>query len=163
MSALDCQPRLEQLHDEGTRWRNSLALNLTAQSSRGDSDDGNTSLEHTLIGVSSGADYRLTPKFITGLGLGYGRDVTNVGDNGTESRAKAYSVAAYGSDRPEPDLFVDGLAGYSSLDFDSKRYVISPFGKLSSSRSNLDMFTETGAECQDRYHVFSDDRKLATS
>ncbi len=199
--------RLEQLHDEGTRRRNSLALNLTAQSSRGDSDalslrgpeafgnqrdelafwssgyvnfgsrdDGAIDLDHTLIGVSAGADYRFTPKFTAGLGLGYGRDVTDIGSNGTESRAEAFSLAAYGSYRPKPGFFIDGLAGYSSLNFDSKRYVtwtgdmatgtrrgeqyfaaltagyelrrdgvlISPYGRLSGSRSTLDMFTENG-------------------
>ncbi|WCR02156.1 autotransporter domain-containing protein [Paracoccus saliphilus] len=199
--------RLEQLHDEGTRRRNSIVLNLVAQSSRhdsdslslrgperfgnqssdlafwsggyvnfGSSDDDGIDLDHTLVGISAGADYRFTPKFTAGLGLGYGRDVTDIGNNGTESRARAISMAAYGSYRPKPGFFIDGLAGYSSLDFDSKRYVtstgdmatgtrggeqlfaaltagyehrrdgllISPYGRLSGSRSTLDMFTEEG-------------------
>ncbi|MET3579039.1 uncharacterized protein with beta-barrel porin domain [Mesorhizobium robiniae] len=143
----------------------------------GKNDDGALKLESTLVGVSAGADYRFSPQLTAGLGFGYGRDVTDVGDNGTESHAKAISIAAYGSYRPVPGFFLDGLAGYSSLDFDSERYVtgtgdfasgtrsgdqifasfsagyeyrrdgllISPYGRLSGSRSRLDGFTETGA------------------
>lgn len=214
--------RLEQLHDEGTRRRNSIVLNLVAQSAPHDSDSmslrgperfGNQSndlafwsggyvnfgssgndgidLDHTLVGISAGADYRFTPKFTAGLGLGYGRDVTDIGENGTESRAKALSMAAYGSYRPKPGFFIDGLAGYSSLDFDSKRYVtstgdmatgtrggeqifaaltagfehredgllISPYGRLSASRSTLDMFSEEGGGV---YNLTYDEQVIET-
>ncbi|TKT69198.1 autotransporter outer membrane beta-barrel domain-containing protein [Aquamicrobium sp. LC103] len=143
----------------------------------GTNDNGAINLDHTLVGVSAGVDYRFTSELTAGFGLGYGRDVTEVGSNGTESRAEAFSLAAYGSYRPVPGLFIDGLAGYSAMSFDSLRHVtatgdyatgtrggdqffasltagyeyrnegllISPYGRLSGSRSTLDAFTETGA------------------
>lgn len=143
----------------------------------GTKDDGAINLDHTLVGVSGGVDYRFTPQFTAGFGIGYGRDVTDVDFNGTETRAEAFSLAAYGSYRPVPGFFLDGVAGYSTMSFDSRRYVtesgdfaggsrsgdqlfasltagyeyrndgllISPYGRLSGSRSTLDAFAETGA------------------
>ncbi|WP_162375604.1 autotransporter domain-containing protein [Ancylobacter sp. TS-1] len=47
----------------------------------------------------------------------------DVGENGTESRASAYSAALYGSYKLTDDLFIDALLGGSWLDFDSTRFV----------------------------------------
>lgn len=89
----------------------------------GTSDDGGIDLDHTTVGISGGMDYRFTQQFIAGLGMGYSRDETDVGDNGTESKAHALSFAAYGSYQPAPAVFIDGLIGYSFMDFDSRRFV----------------------------------------
>src|SRR5690606_27108481 len=89
----------------------------------GTNDDGAINLDHTLVGVSAGVDYRFTPQLTAGFGVGYGRDVTEAGSNDTESRAEAFSLAAYGSYRPVPGFFLDGLDGYSTMTFDSVRYV----------------------------------------
>ncbi|GHC68622.1 autotransporter domain-containing protein [Limoniibacter endophyticus] len=227
--------RLEQLHDEGDRRKNSVGVNINAQMSqranafveeedRGDvaarealerampttsekasveplfapvpegrdsnwafwtggyvnfgtNDNNDFNLEHTLVGVSGGADYRFSRTFTAGFGAGYGHEKTDVGSHGTESRAEAFSLAAYGSYRPAPGIFFDGLAGYSTLQFDSRRFVtatediargkrsgdqwfasistgyehrrdgrlVSPYARLSASRSVLDGTTETGA------------------
>lgn len=47
----------------------------------------------------------------------------DVGENGTESRASAYSAALYGSDKLTDDLVIDALLGGGGLDFYSTRFV----------------------------------------
>ncbi|MDQ0995413.1 uncharacterized protein with beta-barrel porin domain [Phyllobacterium ifriqiyense] len=105
----------------------------------GTNDDGAIKLDNTLVGVSAGVDYRFNPNLTAGIGVGFGRDSTDVGDNGTESRAEAFSIAAYGSYRPVPGFFLDGLAGYSTMSFDSERYVTST-GDFASGKRNGDQF-----------------------
>jgi uncharacterized protein with beta-barrel porin domain/carbon monoxide dehydrogenase subunit G len=88
----------------------------------GTSDQDAIHLSHTLVGLSAGADYRFLPSFVAGFGVGYGRDVSDVGSSGTQSKGEALSTAFYGSFHPGP-VYVDGLLGYSHLSFDSRRYV----------------------------------------
>ncbi|WP_373377784.1 putative Ig domain-containing protein [Cupriavidus nantongensis] len=77
----------------------------------------------TTGGVTAGADYRFSDQLTLGIGFGYGRDSTDVGSAGTRSTADSFSAALYGSYRPQPSLFIDGVAGYGSLSFDSRRWV----------------------------------------
>ncbi|SPA24752.1 conserved hypothetical protein [Cupriavidus taiwanensis] len=77
----------------------------------------------TTGGVTAGVDYRFSDQLTLGIGFGYGRDSTDVGSAGTRSTADSFSAALYGSYRPQPSLFVDGVAGYGSLSFDSRRWV----------------------------------------
>lgn len=97
-------------------------------------------LDSTLVGVSGGVDYRFTPKFVGGLGFGYGRDKTDVGGNGTESQGRAWSMAAYGSYKPTPEIFIDGLFGYGLMDFDSRRYVTATGDFATGSRGGQQIF-----------------------
>jgi uncharacterized protein YhjY with autotransporter beta-barrel domain len=89
----------------------------------GQRDSGKLDLDYTLVGVSGGIDYRFSERFVAGFGVGYGRDRTDIGDNGTESRANAYSAAVYGSFKPIDNFFIDALVGGSILDFDSTRFI----------------------------------------
>ncbi|EPD2329725.1 autotransporter domain-containing protein [Cronobacter sakazakii] len=84
--------------------------------------DATMRLSHTLVGVSTGVDYRFTPTVTAGVGMGFGRDVSDIGDTGTRSNGRSLSTALYASYHPDA-VFVDGLLGYSRLDFDSKRHV----------------------------------------
>ncbi|WP_186445098.1 autotransporter domain-containing protein [Mesorhizobium sp. J18] len=111
----------------------------------GTNDDGAINLDHTLVGVSAGVDYRFTPQLTAGFGVGYGRDATDVGSNGTESRAEAFSLAAYGSYRPVPGFFIDGLAGYSTMSFDSERFVTATGEFAAGSRSGDQLFASLSA------------------
>jgi outer membrane autotransporter protein len=106
----------------------------------GTSNKYNIDLGHTLIGVSGGVDYRFSPSFIAGIGLGYGRDMVDVGTNGTHSNGQAFSGAIYGSYHPDNHIFVDGLLGYSALDFDSKRFVAPTSGFADGNRSGSQVF-----------------------
>jgi len=77
---------------------------------------------HTLAGVSTGADYRLSPELAVGAGVGFGREVNDIGNSGSRTISRATSSALYGSFHPGA-LYLDGLLGYSWLNFDSRRYV----------------------------------------
>ena len=106
----------------------------------GERDSGSLDLDYTMVGVSGGIDYRFSEQFIGGFGVGYGRDRTDIGSNGTESRASAYSAAIYGSYKPVDRLFIDGLLGGSWLDFDSGRFVTANGEFATGSRKGSQLF-----------------------
>ncbi|MHA6643785.1 cadherin-like beta sandwich domain-containing protein [Mesorhizobium sp. A623] len=194
--------RLEQLHDEGDRRRNSMDIRLGYRESNTDSDrndaqryldqmggggtpgllgyddgkdasnggnpssssgiqgpdlgpyaiwtggfvdfaerdKGGLDIDSTAVGISAGVDYRFSDRFVAGFGFGYGHDKSDVGDNGTESRANAYSAAIYGSYKPTDNLFLDGLIGGSWLDFDSNRFVTTTGDFAKGSRDGHQLF-----------------------
>ena len=88
-----------------------------------ESDNGSIDLDSTLVGISGGIDFRFSPNFVAGVGFGFGREKTDIGANGSESRGEAWSMAAYGCYKPTPDLFIDGLIGYGLMNFDSRRHI----------------------------------------
>ncbi|AYV46331.1 hypothetical protein CFHF_15635 [Caulobacter flavus] len=130
----------------------------------------------TTDGLTGGVDYRVNPDFAFGLGVGYGRDSSRVGKSGTKSRAESYSAGLYASLKTGEKTFLDGVLGYGTLDFDTRRYVtstgelvngerngdqvfgaltfgmehrtqtslLSPYGRVAYSRSQLDAFSENG-------------------
>lgn len=79
--------------------------------------------DFTTSGVSIGMDKRISNSLALGFGMGFARDRTDVGSDGSNSRAKGYSAIGYGSYQPGGNLFVDALIGAGALDFTSKRYV----------------------------------------
>jgi len=103
-------------------------------------DKGGLDIDSTTVGVSAGMDYRFSDRFVGGFGIGYGRDKSDIGDNGTESRGTAYSAAVYGSYKPVQNLFLDGLIGGSWLDFDSTRYVTGTGDFARGSRDGRQLF-----------------------
>jgi uncharacterized protein YhjY with autotransporter beta-barrel domain len=74
-------------------------------------------------GISMGADYRLSDQLTIGVGTGYSRDRSDIGENGSKSVGQSVVATAYGSFRPTPNIFIDGMLGYGALNFDSTRYV----------------------------------------
>ncbi|MEO8384629.1 MAG: Ig-like domain-containing protein [Betaproteobacteria bacterium] len=81
------------------------------------------SLDFSTAGVSMGVDRRFGDQLVLGAGLGFARDRTAIGSDGSNSRARAYSGIAYGSFQPSATTFIDGLIGIGWLDFKSQRYV----------------------------------------
>ena len=106
----------------------------------GERESGGLDLGHTMVGVSGGIDYRFSEQFIGGVGIGYGRDRTEIGANGTESRASAFSAALYGSYKPKDNLFIDGLLGGGWMDFDSTRFITGNGGFATGNRSGKQIF-----------------------
>ncbi|WP_339907546.1 autotransporter outer membrane beta-barrel domain-containing protein, partial [Pseudomonas guineae] len=101
-----------------------LAIWTSGSISMGDSGDASDSDQAFLTsGLSAGADYRWTPKLTVGLGFGYGRDKTDIGDNGSRSQADSYSLALYSSYRPIESIYLDAVLGYQRLSFDTRRYI----------------------------------------
>lgn len=95
----------------------------TAQFGRRDADGDMSGLRFSTDGVSVGIDRRVGERLVLGLGVGYGRDESTIGSNGSRSKAKGYSFALYGSFQPSVETFVDMLVGVSRIDFDSTRHV----------------------------------------
>lgn len=85
----------------------------------GDGGDFNTD------GVTVGSDLQVGQDLAVGAALGYGRDRTDVGDNGSRSDGEAFSMMLYASYSPGERLFVDALLGYQLLDYDLRRFVTS--------------------------------------
>jgi outer membrane autotransporter protein len=80
-------------------------------------------MRFTTDGVSLGADKRINAQTTLGAGLGFARDKTTFGPEGTKNTTDGTSFAAYGSYQPARNTYVDALLGYASLDMDSKRFV----------------------------------------
>ena len=75
-------------------------------------------------GITFGADRRISDKLVVGLGLGYGRDKTRIGTDGSENDGRGLSLAAYASYAPAPGSFIDGMLGFGNIEFDTRRYVV---------------------------------------
>ncbi|HEY1070305.1 MAG TPA: putative Ig domain-containing protein [Thermomonas sp.] len=107
---------------------------------------GNTSeLAFETDGVSAGADYRLNDRVVVGMGVGYGRDRTHVGENGSRSDARAYTFAGYASVNPGQRFFIDTVLGYQTLDFDLLRHVTTDGSTAAGSRKGSQWFGSVSA------------------
>ncbi|MGG1945749.1 putative Ig domain-containing protein [Trinickia sp. NRRL B-1857] len=104
----------------------------------------------TTGGITLGADYRLSEHFTFGAGIGYGHDRSDIGSDGTTSTGDAISIALYASYRPLPTLFVDGVAGYGTLNFDSQRWVGDMNAFAVGKRSGNEMFASLTAGYEHR-------------
>jgi uncharacterized protein YhjY with autotransporter beta-barrel domain len=104
----------------------------------------------TTGGITLGADYRLSEHFTFGAGIGYGHDRSDIGSDGTTSTGDAISFALYASYRPLPTLFVDGVAGYGTLNFDSQRWVGDMNAFAVGKRSGNEMFASLTAGYEHR-------------
>ena len=80
-------------------------------------------IDFTTDGASLGVDRRIDEALTLGMGLGYARDKSAFGIDGTASSAKGWALVSYASYMLTPTLFVDSLIGYGTLNFDSARYV----------------------------------------
>ena len=80
-------------------------------------------LEFTTDGVSLGVDRRFGNRLAAGVGVGFARDRTDIGVDGSKSRGRSASLAVYSSYHPTQNTFVDGLLGIGKLNFKTQRYV----------------------------------------
>ena len=115
-----------------------------------DGRNGSAGVDFETDGVSVGLDYRVNDAFTIGGGVGYGRDDSDVGDNGSRSEGSAFTLAFYGSYSPGDVFFMDGLWGYQSLDYDLRRFVTTNGNFVTGSRSGTQLFgsVSMGADIQ---------------
>ena len=78
--------------------------------------------DFTTSGLTLGADARVMPGLVLGGALGYGRDASDVGSSGSDSRAQTVNATFYGSYQPLKSVYVDFALGYGSLSYDSMRW-----------------------------------------
>jgi uncharacterized protein YhjY with autotransporter beta-barrel domain len=110
-----------------------------------DKDADRAKLTLTTSGLSAGADIKLADNLIVGAGGGYGADLTKVGGGAARVRGRSWSVAGYGSWAPTDGLFVDGIFGGGSLDFDTRRQVAQTGAVATGSRDGSMLFGSLAA------------------
>lgn len=101
----------------------SVWTNGTVELGRGASAGKAGRFDFTTAGVSVGADFAASDKLIVGAGVGFGRDLSRIGDNGTKSEASVRSAFVYGSYEPIKPMFVDAMVGGGAIDLRSNRYI----------------------------------------
>ncbi|WP_207301633.1 putative Ig domain-containing protein [Xanthomonas vasicola] len=101
-------------------------------------------------GLSVGADYRVAQSLAIGAGLGWGRDDSDVGSNGSHSKATAYTMALYASFHPGKAFFFDTLVGYQLLSYDLRRFVTDDSSLAEGNRDGKQWIASlsTGADLQ---------------
>ncbi|HEV2083091.1 MAG TPA: IPT/TIG domain-containing protein [Brevundimonas sp.] len=72
-------------------------------------------------GLSVGADMSVSDQLDVGLGVGFGQEDTDVGSTGTRLEAETWVGVGYLTWRPDDRVFVDGILGYGSLSYDTRR------------------------------------------
>ncbi|GAA4804274.1 putative Ig domain-containing protein [Lysobacter hankyongensis] len=110
-----------------------------------DGRNGSAGVDFETDGVSVGIDRRISDAFSVGGGVGYGRDDSDIGDNGSRSEGTAYTFAMYASYSPGDRFFLDGLVGYQKLDYDLRRYVTTNGAFVNGSRSGTQWFGSVSA------------------
>lgn len=81
-----------------------------------------SSFDVSTSGISAGADVKVSDQLTIGAGGGYGSQRTDIGESETgRLDGETWSGAVYGSYRPSPGVFIDGVLGYGSLSFDTRR------------------------------------------
>ena len=111
---------------------------------------GRLSQKFESEGITFGGDYRFSPSFAAGVGVGLGRDTVDVGDKGSRSKGEAKTIAIYGSHQLGSGIYFDWLGGYQALDFDLRRYVTPTGALVNSSRLGRQWFAtaSTGADIE---------------
>ncbi|HET7306683.1 MAG TPA: putative Ig domain-containing protein [Gammaproteobacteria bacterium] len=118
----------------------------------GSNKESGSGIDFTTSGVTIGADKRMSPDFTAGLGLGYGHDSTDIGDNGSRSTADSYNLALYGSYHQPESLYVDGLIGYQWLSLDMRRYVTADGALVHGSRNGKQWFASLSIGYEHQSH-----------
>ncbi|MGB7650053.1 MAG: autotransporter domain-containing protein [Gallionella sp.] len=107
-----------------------------------------TGSEFSSNGVSVGMDRRIGSDLTLGFGVGFARDKTNIGTDGSKNQTTGNSVSLYGSYQANDSAFVDGLLGIGTLNFDMQRFVAPANAYASSTRQGRQLFASvaTGIE-----------------
>ncbi|WP_425493489.1 putative Ig domain-containing protein [Marilutibacter chinensis] len=113
-----------------------------------DGRGGGAGVDFETDGISAGVDYRVSPAFAFGGGIGLGRDDSDVGDNGSRVEGDAYALVLYASYHPGDRFFLDGLLGYQRLSYDLRRYVTPTGGFVHGSRDGTQWFGSLSAGAQ---------------
>lgn len=127
-------------------------INSGSNQARGAKDNS-----FTTFGLSAGMDYRLSPRTVVGLGIGYGNDRTDIGEHDSRSEGDALGLAAYLSPNPLSEVYIDALLGYNRIGFDSRRYVTADpsNGYASGSRDADQLFASLTASYEYRQGALS--------
>jgi outer membrane autotransporter protein len=93
-----------------------------------DAVTGRDKISATTSGVSIGADLRLLPGLVVGIGGGFGHDSSTIDGGAGHVVSDSKTVVVYGSAVPMRGLFIDGMVARGWLDFDTRRLVAADAG-----------------------------------
>ncbi len=82
-------------------------------------------------GVTVGADYRITERFVLGAAFGFSRfnadfDETTNSPSGQELESNSYLLSLFGTYYLDNGLFFDGIATVGFSNYDSERHIVIP-------------------------------------
>jgi outer membrane autotransporter protein len=118
--------------------------------------NGNSStLTYNLGGFATGIDYRVDPRILAGLSLGYGSGNQWLGGFNGRGTSDSYNVAAYASFTPGA-FYVDALAGYGYNDNTMTRVIAIPglASRTAMGKTGANQFTGQ-AEAGYRFDVYA--------
>ena len=110
-----------------------------------DGRGGSSGVDFETDGISVGLDYRFSPRFVAGGGIGYGTDTSEIGNRDSQIEGKALTAALYASFHPGETFFLDGLFGYQSLDYDLRRTVAFNGNRVQGQRDGTQWFASLSA------------------
>lgn len=87
-----------------------------------DTDGDASGFDFSSDGVTLGADWRISERFLFGVAGGWGWNDTDLDDARSNLDARQRALSLYGLWRPGERWFVDGIVGWGDLDFDIRRY-----------------------------------------
>lgn len=87
-----------------------------------DAHDDASGFDFRSDGVTLGADWRVSERFLFGVAGGWGWNDTDLDDARSNLDAQQRALSLYGLWRPGQRWFVDGIVGWGDLDFDIRRY-----------------------------------------
>ena len=101
---------------------------------------GGANTQFGTDGISIGVDRRMDRSLTLGMGIGYARDNSSIGADGTNATSSGNSVAGYASYMMDSGSFIDGLLGYGKVNFNTNRYVAAVNDFARASRTGDQMF-----------------------
>lgn len=122
----------------------------TAQFGRRDAEGTLAGLDFTTTGLTLGVDRRLGARLVVGAGLGAARDRSEIGLEGSESEARAFSATVYASFQPTRATFIDALLGAGRLDYESRRVIGAISETASADRDGSQVFGSVAAGYEHR-------------
>ena len=87
-----------------------------------DADGDADAFDFRSDGVTLGADWRISERFLFGVAGGWGWNDTDLDEARSNLDAQQRALSLYGLWRPGERWFVDGIVGWGDLDFDIRRY-----------------------------------------
>jgi outer membrane autotransporter protein len=103
-----------------------LGVFVTGNISTGkrDETDLESGLDFDTVGITIGADYRITNQFILGGAIGFIDTEAELENNAGDLDTQGYSLSLFGTYYSAQNYFVDFSASFGSNDFDQKRSIV---------------------------------------
>jgi uncharacterized protein with beta-barrel porin domain len=117
--------------------------------------DGTDVTSFTTSGLSFGLDTEISQSLIAGLAIGYGRDDTKIGNNGTRNKSQNVSITFYGDYAATPSTFIDVLAGYGRGSVDTSRFSTAGNLLLNGDRGMNQFFGALSVTHESRFEAFT--------